>query len=293
VQQGADLANKLWNAGRLILLNCKFEQNQPLTNAPQGQVPPAAVADFPIEDRWILSRLEATIASVTARLEEYDFAHAVGEAYAFFWSELCDWYLEIAKPRLYQGEPRVSAVLLRVLERTLALLHPIMPFVTEEIWAYHPARVGHLAVHAFPQADGSLRDPEAEVEVRAGIELTRRLRAWRDLVEAPAATVLTARADGVEPQEFVGRLARVEFGGDGGDPVAAVGPVKILASAEIDATAIAARLEARREELCSEVARAEGKLANEKFVARAPAEVVAEEREKLERYRAELEELSE
>jgi valyl-tRNA synthetase len=153
--------------------------------------------------------------------------------------------------------------------------------------------VGHLAVHAFPQADGSLRDPEAEVEVRAGIELTRRLRAWRDLVEAPAATVLTARADGVEPQEFVGRLARVEFGGDGGDPVAAVGPVKILASAEIDATAIAARLEARREELCSEVARAEGKLANEKFVARAPAEVVAEEREKLERYRAELEELSE
>jgi valyl-tRNA synthetase len=295
VQQGADLANKLWNASRLILLNVKFEQNQPRRvphNAAQDQVP-AAVTGGRVEDRWILSRLEATIGSVTAKLEEYDFAHAAQEAYAFFWSELCDWYLEIVKPRLYEGEPELSAILLRVLERVLALLHPIMPFVTEEIWSYHPAREGHLVVHPFPQADESLLDADAEAEVGAGIELTRRLRAWRDLVEAPAATMLAARAEGVEPQEFVGRLARIEFGEDGGDPVAAVGPVKILASAEIDAAAVATRLDARREELRSEVARAEGKLGNEKFVAQAPAELVEEEREKLERYRAELEELSE
>jgi valyl-tRNA synthetase len=279
VQQGADLANKLWNASRLILLNA---------TAGVGEARPTRV-----EDRWLLSRLEATIASVTAKLEEYDFAHAAQEAYAFFWSELCDWYLEIVKPRLYEGEAEVSAILLWALERILALLHPIMPFVTEEIWSYHPACEGHLAVHPFPEAESSLRDPEAEAEVRAGIELTRRLRAWRDLVEAPAATVLSARAEGGEPHEFVGRLARMEFRRDGGDPVAAVGPVKILASAEIDAEAVAARLEARREELRSEVARAEGKLGNEKFVARAPAEVVEEEREKLARYCAELEELSE
>ena len=279
VQQGADLANKLWNAGRLILLGVADVEAAPR---------PACV-----EDRWLLSRLEATIASVTARLEEYDFAHAATEAYAFFWSELCDWYLEIVKPRLYDGEEDVSATLLWALERVLALLHPIMPFVSEEIWSYHPSRRGHLAVHPFPVADESLRDAEAEAEMRAGIELTRRLRAWRDLVEAPAATVLPARAEGVEPHEFVGRLARFEFGEDGGDPVAAVGPVKILASAEIDAEAIAARLEARREELRAEVARAEGKLSNEKFVDRAPPEVVEEEREKLGRYRAELEELSE
>jgi valyl-tRNA synthetase len=279
VQQGADLANKLWNASRLILLNVAEVDAAP---RPVG-----------VEDRWLLSRLEATIASVTAKLEEYDFAHAAQEAYAFFWSELCDWYLEIVKPRLYEGEAEVSATLLWTLERLLALLHPIMPFVTEEIWSYHPSRRGHLAVHAFPEPDESLRDTEAEAEVRAGIELTGRLRAWRDLVEAPAATVLPARAEGIEPQEFVGRLARFEFGEDGGDPVAAVGPVKILASAEIDAEAVAARLEARREELRSEVRRAEGKLGNEKFVDRAPAEVVEEERQKLERYRAELEELSE
>jgi valyl-tRNA synthetase len=169
----------------------------------------------------------------------------------------------------------------------------MMPFVTEEIWSYHPSRQGHLVVHPFPDAEQALRDAEAEAELRAGIDLTKRLRAWRDLVEAPAATVLSARAEGVEPREFVGRLARFAFGEDGGDPVAAVGPIKILASAAIDADAVAARLEARREELRAEVARGEGKLNNEKFVARAPAEVVEEEREKLERYRAELEELSE
>jgi valyl-tRNA synthetase len=279
VQQGADLANKLWNASRLILLNVAAVE--------------AAPRPVAIEDRWLLSRLEATIASVTAKLERYDFAHAAAEAYAFFWSELCDWYLEIVKPRLYEQEEEVSATLLWTLERILALLHPIMPFVSEEIWSYHPSRQGHLAVHPFPAADESLRDAEAEAEIGAAIELTGRLRAWRDLVEAPAAAVLPARAEGPPPREFVGRLARFEFGEDGGDPVAAVGPVKILASAEIGAEAVAARLEVRREELRAEVARAEGKLGNAKFVDRAPAEVVEEERQKLERYRAELEELSE
>ena len=279
VQQGADLANKLWNASRLILLNVAAVE--------------AAPRPIAVEDRWLLSRLEATIASVTAKLERYDFAHAAAEAYAFFWSELCDWYLEIVKPRLYEGEEEVSATLLWTLERILALLHPIMPFVSEEIWSYHPSRQGHLAVHPFPAADESLRDPEAEAEIGEAIELTGRLRAWRDLVEAPAAAVLPARAEGAPPREFVGRLARFEFGEDGGDPVAAVGPVKILASAEIGAEAVAARLAARRDELRAEVGRAEGKLGNEKFVDRAPAEVVAEERQKLERYRAELEELSE
>jgi valyl-tRNA synthetase len=303
VQQGRDLANKLWNASRLILLNCEFQQNQSLTTAGQDRVPAAGgggtgvsrddLSFERIEDRWILSRMERTIASVTAKLDAFDFAHAAQEAYAFFWSELCDWYLEIAKPRLYEEEAEVSANLLWLLERTLALLHPLMPFVTEEVWSYHPARRGHLAVHPFPRADESLLDPAAEADVEGGIELTRRLRAWRDMVEAPAASLLQARVEGVEPQEFVGRLARFAFTGDGGDPIASVGPVRVLASAQIDADAVAKRLRRRREELRSEVARAEGKLANEKFVARAPAELVEEERAKLERHRAELEELAE
>jgi valyl-tRNA synthetase len=279
VQQGRDLANKLWNASRLILVN-----------AAEVEARPAAER---IEDRWILSRLERTIASVSEKLDAYDFAHAVQEAYAFFWSELCDWYLEIAKPRLYEGEAEVSANLLWLLERTLALLHPVMPFVSEEVWSYHPNRRGHLAVHPFPRPDVSLFDEEAEAEMGEAIDLTRNLRTWRDLVElASKATVPVRTADPLP--EFVSRLARVEAADAGSvEPIASVGTVQILASPEIDAEAVAARLERRREELRSEVARAEGKLANEKFVARAPAELVEEERAKLERYRAELEELTE
>ena len=299
VQQGADLANKLWNASRLILLNVAEVEAAP---RPAG-----------VEDRWLLSRLEATIASVTARLEEYDFAHAAQEVYAFFWSELCDWYLEIVKPRLYEGEAEVSATLLWVLERLLALLHPVMPFVSEEIWSYHPSRRGHLAVHPFPEPDESLRDAEAEAEVRAGIELTSRLRAWRDLVEIPPGQILSAIVDGGEVLKFVPHLARIEvlqepptkgqptvaeavLRGDHAPnvkPVATIGPVTLLASHGISSALVAERVEVRREELRSEVRRAEGKLGNERFVDRAPAEVVREEREKLERYRAELEELSE
>jgi valyl-tRNA synthetase len=279
VEQGRDLTNKLWNASRLILLNA-------------AEVEPAP-RPLHVEDRWILSRLERTIASVTEKLESYDFAHAAQEAYSFFWSELCDWYLEIVKPRLYEGEPEVSATLLHALERVLALLHPIMPFVTEEIWSHHPAHAGHLAVHPFPEADEALFDEAAERDVEGGIALTRRLRAWRDLVEVPVASTLLARVDGVEPQEFVGRLSRFEFaaGGEDGASVAAVGPVKVLDSDEIDAGAVAGRLEKRREELRAEVERGERKLANEGFVAKAPAEVVEEERGKLERYRAELDDL--
>ncbi len=278
VQQGRDLANKLWNASRLILLNAAEVEARPVAER--------------IEDRWILSRLERTIASVSEKLDAYDFAHAVQEAYAFFWSELCDWYLEIAKPRLYEGEAEVSANLLWLLQRTLALLHPVMPFVSEEVWSYHPSRQGHLAVNPFPEADTSLFDEEAEAEMGEAIDLTRNLRTWRDLVELASKSTLPVRTADPLP-EFVSRLARVEAADGSADPIASVGVVQILASPEIDAEAVAARLERRREELRSEVARAEGKLANEKFVARAPAELVEEERAKLERHRAELEELAE
>jgi valyl-tRNA synthetase len=279
VQQGRDLANKLWNASRLILLNAAEVEARPVAER--------------IEDRWILSRLERTIASVSEKLDAYDFAHAVQEAYAFFWSELCDWYLEIAKPRLYEGEAEVSANLLWLLQRTLALLHPIMPFVSEEVWSYHPSRRGHLAVHQFPEPDAFLFDEAAEAEMGEAIDLTRDLRAWRDMVDVATKSKVPIQVENPLP-EFVYRMARVEPVGDGlTEPIAAVGKVKILASAEISVSGVVEGTEKRREELRSEVARAEGKLANEKFVARAPAELVEEERAKLERYRAELEGLTE
>jgi valyl-tRNA synthetase len=277
VQQGRDLANKLWNASRLILLNTAEVEAAPRPTC--------------VEDRWLLSRLEGTIASVTEKLETYDFAHAVGEAYSFFWRDLCDWYLEIVKPRLYDGEEEVSATLLYALERVLALLHPTMPFVTEEIWSFHPSRRGHLTVHPFPEADESLLDEGAEEDVESGIRLTQRLRAWRDLAGVPAGAKLAAVIDGIEPPSFVSRLSRFEFDGAGADPVASVGPVRVLDSEALDAGAVAERLQKRRAELQAEVERGERKLGNEGFVAKAPAEVVEEERGKLERYRTELAEL--
>jgi valyl-tRNA synthetase len=295
VQQGRDLANKMWNASRLILLNASL-QDQPGTNSRQDQVPAAVSAGIGArpsrpEDRWILSRLQRAIGDVTASLDGYDFAHAALELYRFFWSEFCDWYLEIVKPRLYEGEPEASAILLHVLGEILALAHPIMPFVTEEIWTHHPAREGDLVVRRFPVVEEALVDPEAEAETERWIGVTRRLRTWRDLVEAPAGAVLRARVDGEAPAEFVARLARFEFSQDGGDPVASVGDVQVLASPEIDPVAIGGRLEKRRQQLRSEVERAERKLANEGFIEKAPPELVEEERLKLERHRRELEEL--
>ena len=128
VQQGRDLANKMWNASRLILL----ERRRRGDPAPRATARGSRTAGS--------SRGSARDRGVTASLDAYDFSHAALELYRFFWSELCDWYLEIVKPRLYDGEPEASANLLWVLEQVLALAHPIMPFVTEEIWSLPPAR---------------------------------------------------------------------------------------------------------------------------------------------------------
>jgi valyl-tRNA synthetase len=283
VQQGRDLANKMWNASRLVLLN-----------APDG-VRPAAQPKL-IEDRWILSRLQRAVESVTASLDSYDFAHAALDFYAFFWSELCDWYLEIVKPRLYDGEQEVAQNLLFIFEQVLALAHPVMPFVTEELWSYVPGHEdGPPAVIArFPEPDAGLADPEAEREIEAAIALTRSVRRWRDLVGIAAGSVLPARLTADEsPHELVPRLARLEFDSSDGEALATIGPIEILASGEVDAKRARTRISERREQLRAEVSRAEGKLGNEGFVAKAPQDVVDAERAKLEAYRAELEELGE
>ena len=289
VQQGRDLANKMWNASRLILTSAAAVEAQPRPVRP--------------EDRWILSRLQRGIGEVSEQLDAYDFSHAALSLYRFFWSELCDWYLEIVKPRLYDSEPEASATLRWVLEQVLALAHPVIPFVTEEIYSYlhEPGEQADgaemLVVHPFPVADPGLIDAEAEAEVGAAIELTTSLRRWRDLVGVAAGSVLAARvAKAGSPHELVARLARLSFdrdGAPGGETLAQVGPVEILATGEIDVEEVRRRVAERRDVLRAEVKRAEGKLANDGFVSNAPSEVVEAEREKLATYRAELEELGE
>ncbi|MGB2710369.1 MAG: valine--tRNA ligase, partial [Conexibacter sp.] len=170
VQQGEQLANKLWNASRLIL-----------TRIDPAAGPLAAPRARTIEDRWILSRLAAARSEVEQRIEGYDFSHAALALYGFVYGELCDWYLELVKPRLYEatGEARadLDATLLHVLSETLALAHPVIPFVTEEIWSFVPGAEGLLA--ARQAGPNGTRDEQAEREVGAAIEAVQALRAWR------------------------------------------------------------------------------------------------------------------
>jgi valyl-tRNA synthetase len=289
IQQGQELANKLWNASRLILLGAGDAEAAPRPET--------------VEDRWIVSRLERLTERVTALLDGFELSRATLELYSAFWGEVCDWYLELVKPRLRDDGPGdregTSATALWVLDRCLRLLHPLMPFVTEEIWSHMPGERGLLAAERWPEPDRSLLDEEAEAVVGRTIEAVTALRRYRQDVGAPAAAWIPGRlaADGYEATaEQVARLAHFRLGDvNGGDPVASVavpgGAVHVLETQDIDFEEAERRRQAQREKLGQEIARAEAKLANEKFVQRAPAEVVEAEREKLERYRRELEEL--
>jgi valyl-tRNA synthetase len=282
--QGLQLTNKLWNASRLILLGV----------APEVRPTPAPGA---VEDRWILSRLERARAESGGRLERYDFSHAALGLYEFVYGELCDWYLELVKPRLRAGEPELQSTLLHVLTQTLAMAHPMIPFVTEEIYRYIPGAHGLLAA-GLPEAPPTPVDERAEASVGRVIEAIQALRGWRDFAGVRAAATVPARlaAEGYEETGgHLARLARLAFTADGSEPVASVpvpgGTVEILPSEDVDLEGAERRLAAQRAKLQDEIERAERKLGNEAFVAKAPADVVQAERDKLERLRAELESL--
>jgi valyl-tRNA synthetase len=281
--QGLQLTNKLWNASRLILLHV----------SPDARAAPRPAA---VEDRWILSRLERARSEIASRIERYDFSHAALGLYDFVYGELCDWYLELVKPRLRAGEADLQATLLYVLTQTLALAHPMIPFVTEEIYSYVPGTEGLLAP-GLPAsvAVHAARDEGAEASVGRVIEAVQALRGWRDIAGVKAAATVPARlaAEGYEQTgEHLARLARLSLTSDGAEPVASVpvpgGTIEILPSDELDLEGAQRKLAAKRADLESEIERAEKKLANEGFVAKAPGAVVQAERDKLARLREEL-----
>jgi valyl-tRNA synthetase len=283
VAQGLQLTNKLWNAARLILLGV-------------GPDARPAIAPAAVEDRWILSRLARAKTEVTGRIDRYDFSHAALALYDFIYGELCDWYLELVKPRLRAGEPAVAATLLRVLVETLALAQPIIPFVTEEIYGYVPGAVGLLA--AGIESAVAPVDDAAEASLARMIEAVQVLRAWRDFAEVKVGATLPARliAEGYEDtREHLARLARLSLTGDGAAPVTSVpipgGAVEVLASPDVDLAAAERKRASQRAVLEQEIERSERKLANDGFVAKAPPAVVQAERDKLARLRAELEAL--
>jgi valyl-tRNA synthetase len=207
-----------------------------------------------LEERWILARLSQAQRELERLLGEFDFSHLVGELYRLTFDDFCDWYAEAIKPRLYDGDAKARATGLAALERLLKLLHPVMPHVTEEIWSHLPARATRLIVAPWPEAGD-----EAEAGTLEHVQEAAR----------------TFRRSGVLPTKLAGEERRIFD--------AVVKPERQRANGNV---------EAERARLHKEIERAETMLANERFVANAPADVVEAERAKLARFRRELEAIS-
>jgi valyl-tRNA synthetase len=292
VQQGQALANKLFNAARFVLLRISE-----LPGVELAELRPAAEPRT-VEDRWILSRLEQIEADTAGRIEGYDFSHAALGLYDFVYGELCDWYLEMVKHRLASETPAgaleerraLAATLLHVLRETVALAHPVIPFVTEELWFYLGGE-GLLAGGAYPRGEQAHLDPVAEVEVGRAIEAIGLIRGWRNSVNASPGMIVRARLDAEGYESTAGsvaRLARLDLAppaGDGAGPVASIplpgGTLEVLSAEGLDLDAAGRRRAAERQKLEQAIERTRAKLSNEGFLAKAPAMVITAEQAKL------------
>ena len=288
-----NFCNKLWNAARFTLMNL-----------PGGlpEMPERAKLSRP--DRWILSRLNDTNRKVDAALAEYRFNDAALALYHFTWNELCDWYLEAIKPSLLGGAEGDSsrAVLVRVLERTLRLLHPIIPFITEEIWQKLPGREGESIVTApWPAPAEGWDDPEVEREFGASASFVNGVRNVRGENNIPPGKLLTVSFDTdieeaatavLQDQEWVKRLGKIgsiiigrEVEPPPGSTSTVSGPFQIFIHPDKELLEKLdediRRLEKQIKDAASSIQALEKKLANPSFVERAPAEVVEKDRGRL------------
>ena len=269
-------SNKLWNASRLVLGSLGADR-------PAAPVPGS---DLALEDRWILSRLDRTRATVTDAIEQFWFQAGIDAIYDFAWGDFCDWYLEAVKPRLRDRDPMARAVALHVLDVLLRLLHPFMPFVTEELWHRLPGRRHFLVRETWP-APMEFEDAAAEEAFQTVRSEVAAIRATRQAAGAPPAGGLLQ--PGEMPAELlalVAVLARVEV-------VATTTPASrhpLASGAFVEfpqaTAAVAARNRADLARLGAELARGEAKLANPSFRERAPAEIVTREEHKVEELRA-------
>ena len=281
-------ANKIWNASRFVLMN--------LSEAPSE----ARAEELTLADRWIRSRLAAVTVSVTRSLEQYKFYEAADTLYHFIWHEFCDWYLELAKVGLKEGRKTTQAVLADALDRILRLLHPFMPFITEEIWQHLPGAGRSIAIASFPVAREDWQDEEAEktmallqelvVEVRKirtenKIPPKARVELWVKSPGERETRSLTAEAPSAQTLAGVSKLEFVSAFPAGKRILKGVaGPFEL--AIPLDATADLAqereRLAKELQKIRADIARLKEKLANADFVAKAPRAVVDENRARLE-----------
>jgi valyl-tRNA synthetase len=296
VESARNFANKIWNASRFALMHLAEAREEDL----------ALSGPFSVSDRWILHRLNETIAEVTRHLNRYDFGEAGRVLYHFIWDEFCDWYIEFSKLSLYgedEEAKRVTrAVLCHVLDRSLRLLHPFMPFITEEIWQKLPGTGPSISVAEWPVADESLQAPDAVKEMRILIDVIRSVRNIRSEMEIPPKRKITllirtepeVHAAIRDNESAICRLCgaeKVTAGPDVTRPdkamTAVVSGAEVFLPLEgmIDIEETIARLEKELKKLDYEVERVEKKLSNPGFVQKAPAHIVEGERRKGEEYR--------
>ncbi|MDR0917412.1 MAG: valine--tRNA ligase [Oscillospiraceae bacterium] len=283
-----NFANKIWNASRFVLMNLT------VTDA---TLPDA----LELEDKWILTRLNAAIREVTDNLERYELGVAATKLYDFLWDDFCDWYIELTKPRLNGDDATANAnaqrVLLYVLSETLKLLHPFMPFITEKIWQSLPNADGAIMVSRYPEYDAKLdfaADADAFTLVIDAIRAVRARRAEMNVPPSkrPILTVVTAKTDVfTDSRDLLRKLAYAE---DvtvlSAAPSSVDGLVAVVTDAAtlymplaqlVDLDAERARIGRDIEKTKKEIASTEGKLANTEFTAKAPDRVVQVERDKL------------
>ncbi|MGB9919380.1 MAG: valine--tRNA ligase [Moorellales bacterium] len=302
VEAARNFANKIWNAARFTLMNLEDFQ----------EAGPSAPEELP--DRWILSRLEAVTGEVTEYLEAYELGEAARVLYEFTWSEFCDWYLEMAKLRLYGEDPArrrtAQRVLLQVLRELMKLLHPFMPFITEEIWNYLPGSEGSLMLADWPVPTGRT-DPQAEEAVQLLMEVIRGIRNLRGEMRLPPAqsvpVYLVAEAAATrslleEGRELIRRLAQaepIEVRAQMEPPRQAAGAVApgvqifVPLAGLIDFDRERERLGKELAAVSRELARTRQKLANPDFLSRAPEEVVVREKKRAEELAAKEKALTE
>lgn len=294
MESGRNFANKIWNASRLLLLKSEGFEWKGLPN------------NLELEDRWILSRLNDTIESVTDGLEKFEFNKVANRLYDFFWHEYCDWYLEAIKPRLAdERKDDALAVAFYVLERYLKLLHPIMPYITEEIWQRLPNKQGKsIMISDWPKPD-DVRDEDAVREFQMLAELISELREIRAEFKIPPKMEIEVVAKLPEAEtirnvldskmELLGFLAKVKAVRYEQEPPrmsasTVVNGIEFYVPLEglIDVEKERNRLLKEIEELKKLLVKVEGKLNNRNFVEKAPQHIVEAERQKAQNFREKI-----
>lgn len=297
--------NKIWNASRFALMN--LEGFDPSSVREEE-------LDLTLADRWILSALQGLVEEVDSDMESYNFSEACRALYEFFWNHFCDWYVELSKLRLYGQDERAKRtaqyVTWYVLERALRLLHPFMPFITEEIWQRLPHEGESLVIAPWPRAEDRWRDREAEeaMEIlREVIVCLRRLRAELGVKpQQKVQAVLVPLEQGREGllrdhEEYIvsqARLSSLQLAKEVEDPSSyargvASGVEVFIPLKGQDFTEEVKRLRRELEKLEEEARKSQAKLANDQFLSRAPVEVVQKERRKLADIRLKMEKLRE